>query len=240
MDGAPSVARLTARDQSTPTLSNAAATEPKMSSAVVVSIIGTNSRNSSVTVNVSSTPRINMASWATSVMSVLFRDYQPGPGAGFRTAPENLIFVTLEARGKHLSAMLVWADDMALTYSHRSFGCGLNVWRRSSKHHWTGLIEAQQGEGGGCRERPGLRSIHHMRQCSLFDAETCGGDGGDTGKEKRPIVRLFLAPCYSLWAVGLPRGQSSARRRMKAAVRVRVGGFCRGADWDEISALSGG
>lgn len=71
LDGLPSVARLTARDQSTPTLSSAAMKEPKMSSAVVVSITGTNSRNSSVTVNVSSTHRINIASWATSVMSVL-------------------------------------------------------------------------------------------------------------------------------------------------------------------------
>ena len=71
IDGTPSVAKLTARDQSTPTLSSAQTRELKMSSAVVVPIIGTNSRNSSVTANVSSTPRINIASWATSVMSVL-------------------------------------------------------------------------------------------------------------------------------------------------------------------------
>jgi len=61
MDGALSVAILTARDQSTPTLFSAPTRELKISFAVVVSITGTNPRNSSVTDKVSSTPRINMA-----------------------------------------------------------------------------------------------------------------------------------------------------------------------------------
>jgi len=43
----------------------------KLSLTVMVSIIGTNPRNSSVTDKVSSTPRINMACCATSEMSVL-------------------------------------------------------------------------------------------------------------------------------------------------------------------------
>jgi len=61
MDGALSVAILTARDQSAPTLFSAPTRELKISFAVVVSITGTNPRNSSVTDKVSSTPRINMA-----------------------------------------------------------------------------------------------------------------------------------------------------------------------------------
>ena len=70
-DGALSVAILTARDQSTLTLFSTAARELKISLAVVISIIGTNPRNSSVTNKVSSTPRIDMASCAMSEMSVL-------------------------------------------------------------------------------------------------------------------------------------------------------------------------
>jgi len=61
-DGALSVAIQTARDQSIPTLLNTPRRELKISVAVVVSITGTNPRNSSVTEKVSSTPRINMAS----------------------------------------------------------------------------------------------------------------------------------------------------------------------------------
>jgi len=62
MDGALSVAILTARDQSTTTLFSTPRRDLKISLAVVVSITGTNTRNSSVTVKVSSTPQINMAS----------------------------------------------------------------------------------------------------------------------------------------------------------------------------------
>jgi len=71
IDGARSVAILTAQDQSTPTLFSTPRRELKISLAVVVSIIGTNPRNSSVTDKVSSTLRINVASCATSEMSVL-------------------------------------------------------------------------------------------------------------------------------------------------------------------------
>lgn len=46
IDGASLVARLTARDQSITTLSSAPVRELKMSSAAVVSLIGTNSSNS--------------------------------------------------------------------------------------------------------------------------------------------------------------------------------------------------
>ena len=63
MDGALSVAILTARDQSTPTLFSTPRRELKISLAVVVSITGTNLRNSSMTEKVSSMPpRINMTS----------------------------------------------------------------------------------------------------------------------------------------------------------------------------------
>jgi len=70
-DGALFVATLTAPDQSTPTLFSTPRRELKISSAVVICIMGTNPRNSSVTDKVSSTPRINMASCAMSAMSVL-------------------------------------------------------------------------------------------------------------------------------------------------------------------------
>ena len=70
-DGALSVAIPTARDQYIPILFSTPTRELKISLAVMVSIIGTNSRNSWVTDNVSSTPRINMACCATSEMSVL-------------------------------------------------------------------------------------------------------------------------------------------------------------------------
>jgi len=70
-DGALSVATPTARDQYIPILFSTPTRELKISLAVMVSIIGTNPRNSSVTDKVSSTPRINMACCATSEMSVL-------------------------------------------------------------------------------------------------------------------------------------------------------------------------
>ena len=69
IDGALSVATPTARDQYIPILFSTPTRELKIL-AVVVSIIGTNPRNSSVTDKVSSTPRMNMAC-ATSEMSVL-------------------------------------------------------------------------------------------------------------------------------------------------------------------------
>ena len=69
--GALFVAIPTARDQFTPTLFSSPRRALKISLAVVVSIIGTNPRDSSVTDKVSSTPRINMACCATSEMSVL-------------------------------------------------------------------------------------------------------------------------------------------------------------------------
>ena len=68
-DGALSIAILTARDQSTPTLFSTPRRELKISLAVEVSIIGTNPRNSSVTDKVSSTPRITIASCAVSLLS---------------------------------------------------------------------------------------------------------------------------------------------------------------------------
>jgi len=71
VDGTRSVAILTARDQSTPTLFSTPRRELKIPLAVVVSIIGTNPRNSSVTDKVSPTPPINVASCATSEISVL-------------------------------------------------------------------------------------------------------------------------------------------------------------------------
>lgn len=71
IDNASSVVRLMVRDQSTSILSSAPTTERKMSSAVMVWDMGTNSRNSSVAVNVSSTPQINVANWETSAISVL-------------------------------------------------------------------------------------------------------------------------------------------------------------------------
>jgi len=64
IDDTLSVAILTARGQSTPTLLSTLTRELKISFAVVVSIIGTNPTNSSVTDKASSTPRINMA-WKT-------------------------------------------------------------------------------------------------------------------------------------------------------------------------------
>ena len=66
IDGALSVATPTARDQYIPILFSAPTRELKISLAVMVSIIGTNPRNSSVTDKVSSMPRINMACCATS------------------------------------------------------------------------------------------------------------------------------------------------------------------------------
>jgi len=69
IDGVLFLAILTARDQSTPTLFSTPRRELKISLAVVVSIIGTKPRNSSVTDKVSSTPRINMTSCAMSVLS---------------------------------------------------------------------------------------------------------------------------------------------------------------------------
>ena len=71
IDGALSVAIPTARDQYIPILFSTPKRELKISLAVMVSIIGTNPRNSSVTDKVSSTPRMNMACYATSEMSVL-------------------------------------------------------------------------------------------------------------------------------------------------------------------------
>jgi len=71
IDSALFIAILTAPDQSTPTLFSTPRRELKISLAVVVSIIGTNPRNSSVTDKVSSTPRINMASCVMSAVSVL-------------------------------------------------------------------------------------------------------------------------------------------------------------------------
>ena len=59
------------RDQSTPALSRAPTSAVEISAAVVVPNIGIISTNSSVTVNVSSTSRMKMATCATSVMSVL-------------------------------------------------------------------------------------------------------------------------------------------------------------------------
>jgi len=70
IDGALSVVIQTARDQFTPTLFSTPTRELKIPLAVVVSIIGTSPRNSSVTDKVS-TWRINMASCAMSEMSVL-------------------------------------------------------------------------------------------------------------------------------------------------------------------------
>ena len=70
IDGALSAAIPTARDQYIPILFSPSTRELKISLAVIVSIIGTNPRNS-VTDKVSSTPRINMACCATSDMSVL-------------------------------------------------------------------------------------------------------------------------------------------------------------------------
>jgi len=70
IDGALSVVIQTARDQSTPTLFSTPTRELKIPLAVVVSTMGTNSRNSSMTDKVS-TWRINMASCATSEMSLL-------------------------------------------------------------------------------------------------------------------------------------------------------------------------
>jgi len=64
IDDALSVAILTARGQSTRTLLSTLTRELKISFAVVVSIIGTNPRISSVTDKASSMPRINMT-WKT-------------------------------------------------------------------------------------------------------------------------------------------------------------------------------
>jgi len=72
IDGALSVAIPAApRDQYIPILFSTPTRELKISLAVMVSIIGTNPMNSSVTDKVSSTPRMNMACCATSEMSVL-------------------------------------------------------------------------------------------------------------------------------------------------------------------------
>jgi len=71
IDGVLSVATPTARDQYIPILFSTPTRELKISLPVVVSIIGTNPRNSSVTDKVSSMPRINMACCAMSEMSVL-------------------------------------------------------------------------------------------------------------------------------------------------------------------------
>ena len=68
---APSTAKLTTLDHSTPALSSAVTREQNISHAVIVSYIGINSRNSSMTVKGSSTPRINTHSWAVSVTSEL-------------------------------------------------------------------------------------------------------------------------------------------------------------------------
>ena len=71
IDSALSVAIPTARDQCIPILFCTPTRELKISLAVMVSITGTNPRNSSVADKVSSTPRMNMACCATSEMSVL-------------------------------------------------------------------------------------------------------------------------------------------------------------------------
>ena len=71
IDGALSVAIPIAWDQCIPILFSTPTRKWKISLAVMVSIIGTNPRNSSVTDKVSSTPRMNMACYATSEMSAL-------------------------------------------------------------------------------------------------------------------------------------------------------------------------
>ena len=71
IDGVLSAAIPTAREQYIPILFSTPTRELKISLAVMVSIIGTNPRNSSVTDKVSSTPRMKMACCATSAMSVL-------------------------------------------------------------------------------------------------------------------------------------------------------------------------
>ena len=71
IDGPPSVARLTAGDPSVLTRSRDLMRPVKISSAVVVSIIGTNSTNSLVMVKVSLSLWLNMANCATSVMALL-------------------------------------------------------------------------------------------------------------------------------------------------------------------------
>jgi len=70
-DGVLSAATPTARDQYIPIMFSTPTRELKISLAVMVSIIGTNPRKSSVTDKVSSTPRMNMVCCATSEMSVL-------------------------------------------------------------------------------------------------------------------------------------------------------------------------
>ena len=70
IDGAPPVTRLTVQRESTLTQSISWTRAVKISPDALVSVIGTNSTNTSVMVKVSSTPRMNMAS-CTSVMSVL-------------------------------------------------------------------------------------------------------------------------------------------------------------------------
>jgi len=71
IDGALSVAIPTARDLYIPILFSTPTRELKISFAVMLLIIGTNPRNSSVINKISSTSRINMACCATSEMSVL-------------------------------------------------------------------------------------------------------------------------------------------------------------------------